>query len=54
MLFFVHPGKNSLVSFGSGVFCPKFLCSMYFILCIVDKSIQCDKNLHPGDELYKP
>ena len=22
---FVHPGKNSLVSFGSGVFCPTFL-----------------------------
>ena len=21
---FVHPGKNSLVSFGSGVFCPTF------------------------------
>ena len=23
---FVHPGKNSLVSFGSGVFCPTFAC----------------------------
>ena len=22
---FVHPGKNSLVSFGSGVFCPTFV-----------------------------
>ena len=22
---FVHPGKNSLVSFGSGVFCPTFI-----------------------------
>ena len=25
MVSFVHPGKNSLVSFGSGVFCPTFL-----------------------------
>ena len=24
MVSFVHPGKNSLVSFGSGVFCPTF------------------------------
>ena len=25
MVSFVHPGKNSLVSFGSGVFCPTFV-----------------------------
>ena len=24
MVSFVHPGRNSLVSFGSGVFCPTF------------------------------
>ena len=29
MVSFVHPGINSLVSFGSGVFCPTFLLSLY-------------------------
>ena len=27
---FVHPDKNSLVSFGSGVFCPSFLFNFFF------------------------
>ena len=29
---FVHPGKNSLVSFGSGVFCPTF--NYFYYVCL--------------------
>ena len=50
---FVHPGKNSLVSFGSGVFCPTFILSTDLFKVhgngLLDRLVKTGRGCHIGE-----